>query len=326
MGVANIAAQIHANMCNDPRFGYSWSELWGAGDTVTWHIEGRDYTVNVGDYDCSSSVITAWSKALEGTDYEGALDGATYTGNMRRVFEDSGLFYSSYDNAERGDVYLNDEYHTALCQDGGYDDVYGYDCLSEFCINENGEVYGGQRGDQTDWESYIHGFYEYPWNATLHYNGKADSSRRDEIVTELNPGAPVNDNGIRYRAHVQDYGWLDWVRDGQAAGTTGGSKRLEAIQIDPPVGVRLRVKAHIADVGWRTWDNIEHGNVEVIGTTGQHRQIEALIIERLDGSGKTLKFQVHQADVGWKGITEQGYATGTDGMAMRLEAVKIWLD
>ncbi len=37
---------------------------------------------------------------------------------------------------------------------------------------------------------------------------------------------------IRYRVHVQDIGWMDWVSNGQIAGTTGQSKRIEAIQIE----------------------------------------------------------------------------------------------
>ena len=176
---ADIAAQIHANMCDDNGFGYSWGERYGTdSDTVTWNINGQDYCLDRGDYDCSSSVITAWKKALEGTEYEGVLDGAGYTGNMRSVFSNSGLFDvwdTSSTQATRGDVYLNDSYHTAMCQDGGSDGVYGYDALSEFCINENGTVYGGQRGDQTGNEAYIHGYYDYPWNCTLHYNGAADS-------------------------------------------------------------------------------------------------------------------------------------------------------
>ena len=36
---------------------------------------------------------------------------------------------------------------------------------------------------------------------------------------------------IKYRVHVQDYGWMDWVTNGEVAGTTGQSKRVEAIQI-----------------------------------------------------------------------------------------------
>ena len=185
--VGDIAATIHANMCEDDRFGYSWDPRWGTDGAgyATWTIHGRDYTVKCGDYDCSSSIITAWSTALEGTEYEGALDGATYTGNMRSVFAASGLFdiwdtQSTY--AVRGDVYLNETHHTAMCQDGGSDGVYGYDCLSEFSINESGGVYGGETGDQTGREAYIHGYYNYPWDLTLHYNGKADFYEEDDMA------------------------------------------------------------------------------------------------------------------------------------------------
>lgn len=187
VNIANIAATIHANMCEDDRFGYSWSPRWGTDGAgyATWEIEGREYTVKCGDYDCSSSVITAWSKALEGTEYEGALDDATYTGNMRSVFTSSGLFDvwdTDSTSAVRGDVYLNETHHTAMCQDGGSDGVYGYDCLSEFAINEDGGVYGGDTGDQTGREAYIHGFYWYPWDCTLHYNGKANYVKEDDMA------------------------------------------------------------------------------------------------------------------------------------------------
>lgn len=102
---------------------------------------------------------------------------------MRSVFVNSGLFDvwdTNSTSAVRGDVYLNDNNHTAMCQDGGNDGVYGYDALSEFCINEFGEVYGGQRGDQTGGESHITGYYNYPWSCTLHYNGKADTTKRQD--------------------------------------------------------------------------------------------------------------------------------------------------
>ena len=36
---------------------------------------------------------------------------------------------------------------------------------------------------------------------------------------------------IAYSAHVKSYGWLNYVRDGQTAGTTGESRRLEAVKI-----------------------------------------------------------------------------------------------
>lgn len=181
---AKVAAAIHADMCNDDSNGYSQSPRWGEdGQPVkTLTIDGLTYSYDRGSYDCSSSVITAWKEALKYTKYKGALDGATYTGNMRSVFEKSGLFYSSTASADRGDVYLNDLHHAALCQSQLVDGVYYYngvknkDMLSQFSINEYGGVTGGKVGDQTGKEAYIGAFYTYSrgWNPTLHYNGKAN--------------------------------------------------------------------------------------------------------------------------------------------------------
>ena len=36
---------------------------------------------------------------------------------------------------------------------------------------------------------------------------------------------------IYYRVHAQSFGWLGWAKNGEAAGTAGLAKRLEAIQI-----------------------------------------------------------------------------------------------
>lgn len=65
MRLNEIAAEIHRRMCEDDRFGYSWEERYGAV-WETWTIDGRDYRIKVGDYDCSSSTITAWAVALQG--------------------------------------------------------------------------------------------------------------------------------------------------------------------------------------------------------------------------------------------------------------------
>lgn len=168
---AQIAAEIHRRMCENPGFGYSWEERWGFTEEV-WEVYGLEFHVWVGDYDCSSSVITAWKIALQGTPWEGALDAATYTGNLEPVFLASGLF-ERWDTAstvaQTGDLYLNVENHVAMCQSAEPD------LLSEFCWGDNG-AYGNVRGDQSGYEAYVHEFYEYwdGWDMTLHYNGLAD--------------------------------------------------------------------------------------------------------------------------------------------------------
>ena len=174
-----IAARIHADMCRDNDNGYSWEPRHGEdGKGVkTLTIDGRKYSYDRGSWDCSSSVIKAWQLAIQYTPYKGKLDGATFTGNMREVFTASGLFQWKPMSfiAARGDVYLNEQNHTAMCQ-SQYPDV-----MSEFCINENGDVYGGLPGDQTGGEAAINPFRE-EFDGILHYNGKAD------IVTKWTDG------------------------------------------------------------------------------------------------------------------------------------------
>ena len=224
ISIANEAAEIHAFMCDDPRFGYSWSPRWGEdGEYTTFtSSSGRTYTLKTGSYDCSSSWKTAWRLALEYTEYAGAIEAMTYTGNAEQVCVGSGLFESwpTYSTeAERGDGYLDPVNHIAMCQDGGSDGVFGYDCMSEFCINEFGDVYGGQVGDQTGFESAINPFRLFS-SVTLHYNGKADGG-------SVTPAPPVVDGPIPFvpfRVKTEN-GWL-------AEGIVGDGTKLKAIAID----------------------------------------------------------------------------------------------
>lgn len=165
------AAVNHRRMIDDDRFGYSQGgNRWGDASRIEeWSYDGHISRFAVGDRDCSSSVCDVWREALRGTGYEGALDGATYTGNMRSVFTASGLFdWLPYDPAGvwRGDILLNEINHVAMAQGGGV--------VTEFSLNERGGIVGGRVGDQTGGEARARGLYDFPWDGILRYNGKAD--------------------------------------------------------------------------------------------------------------------------------------------------------
>ena len=120
---------------------------------------------------------------------------------------------------------------------------------------------------------------------------------------------------IKYRAHVQNKGWMPWVADGQTAGTTGKGLRLEAIQIDAPFEVRA--KAHIQEKGWVDYGVINKNTI--IGTTGQRKRLECLCFK-----GK-FRYRVHIQNNGWSAWTNaDGVATlGTVGQRLRIEAFQI---
>lgn len=238
---ANIAATNMEHLCNCNKHGYSQSERWGNSNKGTCSVKCEDHTSTfyIGDRDCSSAVIDSWQEALIGTKYEGKLKDATYTGNMKNVFINSGLFEwkpMSF-NAVRGDIYLNEIHHTAMCLDGGNDGIYKADTLGEFAISETGGIYG-QSGDQTGTESYIHGYYSYPWDGILHYNGKADVKSTSQTATAVTP-AKVAINS-KNRLHVIDI--ASWQ-----AGITPSRTKTDAVIIKVTGGT------HYENPYWKQW-------------------------------------------------------------------------
>lgn len=136
-------------------------------------------------------------------------------------------------------------------------------------------------------------------------------SKMDYIIEQANK---INSSKLKYRAHVQDIDWQDWVHDGETAGTTGQSKRMEAIQIDYP---DVEAKAHIQDYGWVDYGKITKDTV--IGTTHESKRLECLCLKG------NFKYRVHLQDSGWSCWTKaDGICTlGSVGQSLRIEAIEI---
>ena len=115
------AIEFCIDIANDNTHGYDQEHRWGP------------------DYDCSSLIITAFENA--GCPVK--TNGASYTGNMESAFVESGFVsipYSSNMEFIRGDV---------LWRTGHVEMYIGDNKRVGAHINENGEIVGGQTGDQT---------------------------------------------------------------------------------------------------------------------------------------------------------------------------------
>lgn len=327
MRINDIAAAIHADMVNDERNGYSWEERWGqSGNAKTLWFDGKPYTYNLGDRDCSSSCIEAWQLAIQYTPWAGALDGAWSTHSMRAVFSASGLFdvWDTYStSAETGDLYLNDQNHVAMCQDGGQ--TGGWDCLSEFSWGDNG-AYGNVRGDQSGWESHITGFYDYPWDCTLHYNGVADGTidGGGEPYVPVDPPAEFDPNQVLYRVWTGGE-WLDEMRGLADTGWSGddyGGMLGCAMGYIAIEGVgKYRVCSR--DSGWLPWvDRYDPSDFEY-GCAGDGSPILALEIPNAG-----VRYQLHDLGGDWNawmvGSTDTGGSSDTFAGSMQpADAVRI---
>ena len=157
------------------------------------------------------------------------------------------------------------------------------------------------------------------------------------MIPEQFPGSTVNDAGLAYRVHCQNVGWFPAVRDGQTAGSVGYGARMEAIKMRPPKGWKFEVCLHIQNVGWQRYEvdgdapSSGEGTSDgdpIMGTTGQGLRIEMIIIrvlKRPEGDKRKLYFRVHKQNYGWLGWTPEGFASGSDGESLRLEAIQLKL-
>lgn len=174
MSIIEKAVSFMVGIANDASHGYDQANRWGP------------------DYDCSSLVITSWQTA--GVPVR--TKGATYTGNMYKVFLTLGFqdVTSSCNLAtgsgmKRGDVLLNHANHTAMYIGNGQ--------IVQASINEKGKVTGGRTGDQRQLDGQrgeinTRSYYNYPWDCVLRYTG--DSSRSETNETETGGRVTVTAN------------------------------------------------------------------------------------------------------------------------------------
>ena len=132
---------------------------------------------------------------------------------------------------------------------------------------------------------------------------------------------------VNYSTHVQDIGWQGYVKDGSTAGTTGQSKRLEAIRIklsnNTSYNGTIQYQTHIQDIGWQGWKM----NDDTSGTSGQSKRLEAIRIKLTDELAENydIYYRVHAQSFGWLGWAKNGESAGTAGYSYRLEAIEVKL-
>lgn len=153
--------------CDEANVGYDQSQrthLWENGET-----------------DCSYLVIGCANEAGFDT---GA---ATYTGNMAEEFCKHGWkrLPADISTCQPGDILLNETHHTCLVIDG-----YGWSAtIAQASIDENGNISGGQEGDQTGLETNTRPVYSYSrgWDCILRYDGSSDVDEKLKVDKRFGP-------------------------------------------------------------------------------------------------------------------------------------------
>lgn len=135
-------------------------------------------------------------------------------------------------------------------------------------------------------------------------------------ITSIPSNLPTGN--VCYRAHVQDLGWSPLVCDGRTGGTTGQSRRMEAVQVYARSG-SICYRSHLGGIGW---EGAYACNGQVSGTVGQGRRMEAF---QISTSSAPMQFiaRAHVAGLGWLSWVDEGFIAGTTGQSRALEALEI---
>ena len=145
----------------------------------------------------------------------------------------------------------------------------------------------------------------------------------------LEPDPEETAMSLQYYVHRQTYGDEPlWSKaDGDQSGTTGESKRLEAIRIrikNKPFEGNIQYRTHVQTYGW---ENGWRAESDVSGTIGESKRLEAIQIKLTDKMAEAydVYYRVHAQKFGWMGWAKNGESAGTSGYAYRLEAVQVVL-
>ena len=135
--------------------------------------------------------------------------------------------------------------------------------------------------------SYASYLYNEGWqnpvsNAEL--SGTAGQTKQLEGLTVQLSSQPYS-GSITYRTDVQDYGWLDWVKDGGEAGMPGTGKGLEAIEIaltdEMATQYDVYYQVYVQNIGWLDWAM----NGAVAGTEDYGYSLDGIQIQLVPKGG-----------------------------------------
>lgn len=130
------------------------------------------------------------------------------------------------------------------------------------------------------WADQTVGFNEYESESVP--ETQSDSS--DQTAAAVDEATPSVDVAVEpkeavpdvsYKSHISGIGWEStFTSNGSISGTTGQSRRLEAIRVSLPNSEDLGIeyRSHVQNEGWQGWVS----NGAVFGTTGKGLQIEAV--------------------------------------------------
>jgi uncharacterized protein YjdB len=146
------------------------------------------------------------------------------------------------------------------------------------------EIPGSSTEANVMYKTHVQSYGWQSWRTNGAMSGTSGESKRLEGIEIKLTNSPYS-GSIVYTTHVQSYGWQGtegdsstWKKDGEMSGTSGESKRLEAIRIaltgEMAEHYDVYYRVHAQSYGWLGWAK----NGEASGTAGLSKRLEGIQI------------------------------------------------
>ncbi len=142
--------------------------------------------------------------------------------------------------------------------------------------------------DPSEWLSYNMYLGGEGWQAADAKNGATSGRENSGVNVEalrlvLNQ-KQYSASGVRYRVHMQSFGWLDYTSNNDC-GKIGSGKRMEAVQITLSGSIAsaydIYYRVYVQDLGWLGWAK----NGAEAGSQGLSKRLEAIQVKMVAKGG-----------------------------------------
>ena len=133
-----------------------------------------------------------------------------------------------------------------------------------------------------------------------------------------------NDLKINYNSYVQSNGWQGNKANGDTSGTTGKSKKIEALKVKlnkKMIAGSVSYSAHLSNVGWKSY--VSDGTQ--VGSAGNKMEAIKIKLTGEIANHYDIYYRVHVATIGWLNWTSNDKPAGTIGAGLAIEAIQIKL-
>ena len=262
----------------------------GLGVVYSTHVQDIGWTCN--SFDGEMSGTTGKSKRLEAIMIELTGENANKYDIYYRVHAQNVGWLSWAKNGEpsgtAGYAYRLEAIQIAITQAGEKmpDDFGGVRSVSNKAyVSKNANIPSINKMPEIVYQTHVQNIGWQGLVSDGETSGTSGKALRLEAIRAELKNQPYS-GGISYITHIQDVGWQGsvndvskWKSQGQISGTTGYSRRLEAICIkltgEMAQHYDVYYRVHVQNVGWQDWVC----NGEIAGTQGRSLRLEAIEIK-----------------------------------------------